>query len=257
MKIGIHNPNAGKNKDFPKVVKQADVLPDGMYKAIFNRFITTGFQENKFEAGKIKFVTVFGWEIVEDMAGNKVADFWKEFDDGTREEGPRTLTRDYPLTDDLHHKSNGFAIAKALDPQVPTVRRGKEKEHEYIVEFDWEANLGKTVLLNVVTKKAEAGHFYNQVQAVMPLGVPLEARLHNTMFILYDNSEAMQKVYKEDVYPWEKKKITERIVLPQEPDVVHGAAPAPKNLEEGKQDPAPAAPAEPQPPMDFDDDIPF
>ncbi|QEG09188.1 hypothetical protein CPT_Phriendly_036 [Vibrio phage Phriendly] len=219
MNIGIPQINK-PNKEFAKVVKQADPVEGGMYKAIFNRFVTLGFQKNDFEEDKIQFITVFGFELVEDMAGNKVPNHWQEFDDGTRKEGAKTVTREYPLNDQLHHKSNGFSIAKSLDPQVPTIRKGKENEHEYIVDFNWEEHLGKTVLLQINKKKAKAGHFYNQIQGVMPLGVPLAGELPTVFFNLY-NPE-MEDVWKDSVYPWEKKKIRERVLIPGEPAVVYG-----------------------------------
>ncbi len=252
MNIGIPQINK-PGKDFPKIVKQAEPVESGMYKAVYNRFITLGFQESDFEEGVVKFTTVFGFELVEDMMGVKVPHHWKEFDNGTREEGPRTLTREYPLNDQLHHKSNGFAIAKALDPQVPTIRKGKEKEHEYIVDFNWEENLGKTVLLQVVKKKAKAGHYYNQIQSVMPLGAPLEAQLPTVFFNLYNPN--LQETFEKDVYGWEKKKIRERVNIPGEPPVVYGDA-------EQEEAPAPQeAPVE-QPPAIVDEDedkndIPF
>lgn len=236
MKIGIPQINK-PNKDFPKIVSQAEPVEGGMYKAVFNRFVTLGFQKNDFEEDKIQFITVFGFELVEDMAGNKVPNHWQEFDDGTRKEGAKTVTREYPLNDQLHHKSNGFTIAKALHPQVPTIRKGKENEHEYIVEFNWEEHLGKTVLLQINKKKAKAGHFYNQIQSVMPLGVPLEAQLGNTFFNLYDQN--MQDTWDADVYPWEKKKIRERVLIPGEPDVIYGndAQPMEAPKEEAKDEP--------------------
>lgn len=255
MNIGIPQINK-PNKDFAKVVKQAEPVEGGMYKAVFSRFVTLGFQKNDFEEDKIQFITVFGFELVEDMMGNKVAPHWQEFDDGTRKEGPKTVTREYPLNDQLHHKSNGFSIAKALDPQVPTIRKGKEKEHEYIVDFNWEEQLGKTVLLQINKKKAKAGHFYNQIQGVMPLGVPLEAQLPTVFFNLYNPD--MEDVWQDGVYPWEKKKIRERVLIPGEPAVVYGndAQPMePENKQEPKQEPQPQAVQDPD--NNKDDDTPF
>ncbi|QQM14235.1 hypothetical protein [Vibrio phage VpJYP1] len=253
MNIGIPQINK-PNKAFKKIVEQAEPVEAGMYKAVFNRFVTLGFQESDFEEGKIQFITVFGFELVEDMMGNKVPNHWKVFDDGSREEGAKTLTREYPLNDQLHHKSNGFAIAKALDPQVPTIRKGKENEHEYIVDFNWDAQLGKTVLLQVNKKKAKAGHYYNQIQAVMPLGAPLDAQLPTVFFNLYNPD--MQEVWDKEVYGWEKKKVSERRVIPGEPPVVYGDAPAQEEQpQEQPKEEAPQAIVDEE--ANADDDRPF
>lgn len=229
MKIGIVNNNAQQNKKFPTVVEQAPAIEGGMYKAIFNRFVTFGFHPDDFNEGQVKFYTHFGFELIEDMMGNKVPAHWRKFDDGTEREDPKTVTREYALMDEMHHKSNGFMIAKALNPNVEVHVRGKDNEHQYIIDFPWNEHMGTTVLLQVQKVKAKAGHFYNKIQQVMPLGVPLEQETENCFFNLYDST--LEEVWEKQVFGWEKAKIQDRVQIPGEPEVVYGdkkeAAPAP------------------------------
>lgn len=246
--LGIPQQNA--KKDFPKVVKQTEALPNGMYKAIFCGFVTLGFHEDDFNEGKLKFYSNFIFEAVEDMAGNKVGNFVKEFDDGSKEEGPTCFFKEIAITDSLHHKSNGFAIAKALDPNVPVVSRGKENEHQYIDGFDWEKALGTSVLLQISQKKSKAsGRLYNKVESVMPLGMPLEGTKENIFFNLYnqDHKEVFEKL---DGFT--KKKIRDSKRVPQEPEVIYRG----EEADEAPQVPDPE-PDAPQPKVDFDDDVPF
>ncbi|AUR99130.1 hypothetical protein NVP1262O_44 [Vibrio phage 1.262.O._10N.286.51.A9] len=246
MAIGIVNANAPKQ--FPKVIKQSDPVQAGMYKAVFNRFVTFGFHPDDYNEGKTKFYTHFGFELVKDMTDTDVPLHVREYDDGTKREDPKCVSREYALMDDMHHKSNGFMLAKALDPNVPIVTRGKENEHQYIVDFDWEANLGKTVLLQIDLKVSKAGNKYNKIVSIMPLGMPLEQKTESVYFNLYNPD--LQEVWDKDVYGWEKKKITERVPVAGEPEVVYvnNNVQAEEPVVEHKED---------VPPVDFDDDVPF
>ncbi len=210
-------------KKFPKVIEQAAPVEGGMYKASFKHFITLGFHINDFDdEKKLKFYTNFGFELVEDMAGNPIPNHWRKFDDGSEEESPKMVFREYTLANDLHHKSNGFTIARALFPQVPTVRRGKQKEHEYIVGFDWAQYLDTTVLVQVEKKQAkESGNFYNKIMGVMPLGAELDTKVDPIMFNLYDSSQEMQDVFESDVSYFDKKKIKESLPMAGEPEVIY------------------------------------
>lgn len=245
MKLGI--PQQNNNTKFPQVVKQTDALPNGMYKAIFKGFVTLGFQDDDFNEGKVKFYSNFIFEAVEDMAGKKVGKFVKEFDDGSKEEGPTCFFKEIAITDSLHHKSNGFSIAKALDPNVKVVSRGKENEHQYIDGFDWEKALGTTVLLQISQKVAKkSGKAYNKVESVMPLGMPLEGELEPVFFNLY-NPEQQEVFDKLDGFT--KKKIRESKRIPGEPEVIY------RGEEAGEE--APEAPEPEQEPVDKEDDVPF
>lgn len=250
--LGIPQQNNNAKK-FAKVIKQSDPVDNGMYKAIFTGFTTLGFQDDDFNEGQVKFYVNLTFEGIEDMAGTKLGDFTKEYDDGKKEVGPRCFFREIPLADDMHHKSNGFAIAKALDPNVATVTRGKENEHTYIVGFDWEKHLGKTVLLQISKRVAKkSGNPYNKLESVMPLGIPLEGRMEHTFFNLY-NSDQQEVFDKLDGFT--KKKIRESKRVPGEPEVIYRGEVA------GEEEEAPKPPVEaPEPKakdVDFDDDIPF
>lgn len=250
--LGIPQQNNNAKK-FAKVIKQSAPVDNGMYKAIFTGFTTLGFQDDDFNEGQVKFYVNLTFEGIEDMAGTKLGDFTKEYDDGKKEVGPRCFFREIPLADDMHHKSNGFAIAKALDPNVATVTRGKENEHTYIVGFDWEKHLGKTVLLQISKRVAKkSGNPYNKLESVMPLGIPLEGRMEYTFFNLY-NSDQQEVFDKLDGFT--KKKIRESKRVPGEPEVIYRGEVA------GEEEEAPKPPVEaPEPKakdVDFDDDIPF
>jgi len=246
--LGIPQQNTNTKK-FPKMVEQTAPVENGMYKAIFTGFTTLGFHEDDFNEGKFKFYVNLSFEAIEDMAGNKLGEFKKKFDDGTETVGPRCFFKEIPLADDLHHKSNGFAIAKALAPDTPTIARGKEKEHTYIVGFDWEKHLGKTVLLQISKRKAKSGTEYNKVESVMPLGLPLEGAIEPKFFNLY-NPDLMEIF--ESLDGFTKKKIRESKPIAGEPEVVYRG--------ESEEEEAPKAPVdapEEEAPVDFDDDIPF
>lgn len=256
MNLGIINVNGNgqqANKAFPKVVNQAAPVESGMYKAVFTRFVTLGFSEDRFNEGKLKFFCNFGFELIEDMAGNKVPQHWKEFDNGTREEAPKCLFREYPITDRLHHKSGGFAVAKALNPTVSVDswvdRNGNE--HQYITNFDWKAALGTTVLLMIEKKISQAGNPYNQVKQVMPLGVQLDGALvPHVFFNLYDPT--LQEVFDKDLFGYEKKRVRESTSLQGEPNVTYRTV----VVEEAPAAPV-AAPVEPNVAVDLTDDCPF
>lgn len=244
--LGIPQQN-NNNKQFPKVVEKSAPVETGMYKAIFTGFTTLGFHEDDFNEGKVKFYVNLTFEAIEDMAGNKIPEFVKKFDNGDVEKGPTCFFREIPLADDMHHKSTGYAVAKALDPAVQTVARGKDKEHHYIVGFDWEANLGKTVLLQVTKKKAKSGTEYNKIENVMQLGLPLEGEIKPTFFNLYNPD--LQDVF-DGLDGFTKKKIRDSIRVPGEPEVIYRG-------EEAGEQPEPKPEPAPQPAADKDDDAPF
>lgn len=244
--LGI--PQQNQKKNFPQVVKQTEAVPNGMYKANFCGFVTLGFHEDDFNEGKVKFYANFMFEAIEDMAGNKVGKFVKEFDDGSTEEGPTCFFKEIAITDSLHHKSNGFAYAKALDPNVKVVSRGKENEHQYIDGFDWEKVLGTSVLLQISQKTSKtSGRKYNKVESVMPLGMPLEGEREPLFFNLYNQDH--QEVF-DKLDGFTKKKIRDSIRVPQEPEVIYRG-------EETEEEPEVPKVEEPKPQVDFDDDIPF
>lgn len=253
MQLGI--PQQQKQSNFPKIVEQSAPVETGMYKAVFCRFVTLGFQNDDFNEGQVKFKTSMGFELVEDMAGNKIPDHVKKFDDGSVEQGPKCIFRDYPMADMLHHKSGAYAVAMAMAPETPTITKGKENEHRYIQNFDWPAHFGKTVLLQITKKQAkkpdENGNpkFYNKLESVMPLGMPLEQRTENMFFNLYDPD--MQDAW-DKLNGFEKKQIRESVRVPGEPVVVYIQDDAPAQ-EQPKQE----QPAEAKPKVDFDDDLPF
>lgn len=249
MKIGIPQQN-NNAKQFPKVVKKTDPVENGMIKAIFTGFTTLGFRTNDFDDTKMSFYVSLEFEGIEDMAGVKLPKMVREYDDGSKKEEPMCFFREIAMTDSMHHKSNGFAIAKSLDPNVPTVAKGKEKEHQYIENFDWQGNLGKTVLLQVSKKVSKAGNAYNKVESVMPLGIPLEGERDLLFFNLYEpeHKEIFDKL---DFFT--QKKIKESTRVPGEPEVIY--------RDEVVGDPEPQEPqGEPAPApkdVDFDDQIPF
>lgn len=252
----LNIPSQQKKSSFPKVIKQSEPVADGLYKAVFKQFITLGFQENEYDGEKnTKFYTNYGFELIEDMAGNKVPKHVREYDDGSTTEEPKFIFREYTLTQDMHHKSNGFTLAKALSPTVAVVKRGKNKEHGYIIDFDWKAALETSVLVQVETRVAkESGNKYNKLINVMQLGIPMETEGSTIFFSLYDNSQEMQDVFNNDVSFFDKKKIRESVVMPGEPEVIYRAVGDDKPVDiphkqEEKKDPIQD--------VDFDDDIPF
>lgn len=249
MKLGIPQVNNGGGK-FAKVVKQSEPVESGMYKAVFQRFITLGFHEDTYNEGKVKFYVTFGFEAIEDMMGNKIPHFKKEFDDGTEQTGPTMFFRDYPIADSLHHKSGGFAVAKALDPNVATVSRGKDNEHTYIDNFNWDENLGKSVLLQIEKKKSKNGNFYNRITNVMPLGAPLDVETDPILFNLY-NPEHKEVFDSLDFFT--KKRIKESLEIGGEPEVIYRETG--NDEEQGEQEQEEKENKEP--PVDFDDDVPF